>query len=115
MMPGTTFSDASTSRGSDLDRQRTFYTCLYRSTLFPHKLYEIDAEGNPVHYSPYNGEVLPGYMYTGTGFWEHSAHSSRCSTLYIPLSRKEMQEGFLNAYRERILPPNGRRPVIADA
>ena len=23
-----------------------------------------------MHYSPYNGEVLPGYMFTDTGFWD---------------------------------------------
>ena len=56
--------------GGTTEQYRTFYSCLYRSTLFPRKFYEIDAAGNPVHYSPYNGEVLPGYMYTDTGFWD---------------------------------------------
>ena len=56
--------------GGTEEQYRTFYSCLYRSTLFPRKFYEIDAKGNPVHYSPYNGEVLPGYMYTDTGFWD---------------------------------------------
>ena len=23
-----------------------------------------------MHYSPYNGEVRPGYMFTDTGFWD---------------------------------------------
>lgn len=86
--------------GSDLDRQRTFYTCLYRSTLFPHKMYEIDADGNPVHYSPYNGEVLPGYMYTGTGFWDTFRALFPLLNVVYPSVGKEMQEGFLNAYRE---------------
>lgn len=56
--------------GGNLDQYRTFYSCFYRSLLFPRKLYEIDANGNVVHYSPYNGEVLPGFMYTDTGFWD---------------------------------------------
>ena len=56
--------------GGTTDQYRTFYSCLYRSTLFPRKFYELDKNGNPVHYSPYNGEVLPGYMYTDTGFWD---------------------------------------------
>ena len=46
-----------------MDQYRTFYSCMYRSLLFPRKFYEIDAAGNVVHYSPYNGEVLPGYMF----------------------------------------------------
>ena len=53
--------------GGTTDQYRTFYSCLYRSTLFPRKFYEIDKNGNILHYSPYNGEVLPGYMYTATG------------------------------------------------
>lgn len=55
---------------NDLDRLRTFYSCLYRSVLFPRSFYEIDEQGQVVHYSPYNGEVLPGYMFTDTGFWD---------------------------------------------
>ena len=46
------------------DHLRTFYSCLYRSVLFPRSFYELDAKGKPVHYSPYNGKVLPGYMFT---------------------------------------------------
>lgn len=53
---------------NDIDKLRTFYSCLYRSVLFPHSLYEINNAGEVVHYSPHTGEVLPGYMFTGTGF-----------------------------------------------
>ena len=56
--------------GGTLDQYRTFYSCLYRSLLFPRAFYELDEAGNPIHYSPYNGQVLPGYMYTDTGFWD---------------------------------------------
>lgn len=58
--------------GGNLDQYRTFYSCLYRSLLFPRAFYELDKQGAPIHYSPYNGEVLPGYMYTDTGFGIHS-------------------------------------------
>ena len=54
----------------DLQRARTFYSCLYRSLLFPRRFYEVDAKGSIVHYSPYSGQVRPGYMYTDTGFWD---------------------------------------------
>ena len=43
--------------GGSTDQYRTFYSCLYRSLLFPRKFYEFDAAGKPVHYSPYNGQV----------------------------------------------------------
>lgn len=49
---------------------RTFYSCLYRSVLFPRKFYEINDKGDIIHYSPYNGKVLSGYMFTDTGFWD---------------------------------------------
>lgn len=52
------------------DELKMFYTCLYRSTLFPRKFFELNAAGEPYHYSPYNGKVLPGYLYTDTGFWD---------------------------------------------
>lgn len=83
------------------DKQmRTFYSCLYRTLLFPRKFYEIDADGNIVHYSPYNGQVLPGYMYTDTGFWDTFRSLFPLLNLMYPSANKEMQEGLLNAYRE---------------
>ena len=48
--------------GENVDNMRTFYSCLYRALLFPRKFYEVTADGSIMHYSPYNGEVLPGYM-----------------------------------------------------
>ena len=51
--------------GGSLDQYRVFYSCLYRSVLFPRKFYEFDAAGNIVHYSPYNGNVLSGYRVLG--------------------------------------------------
>ena len=54
----------------NIDNLRTFYSCLYRSMLFPRSFYEIDAKGQIMHYSPSNGEVRPGYMFTDTGFWD---------------------------------------------
>src|SRR5690606_39695004 len=59
-----------TVAGGTIDQVRTFYSCLYRTILFPRMFYEYDANGNVIHYSPYNGKVLPGYMFTDTGFWD---------------------------------------------
>lgn len=84
----------------NLDNKRKFYSCLYRSTLFPRKFYEIDSSGTPVHYSPYNGEVLNGYMYTDTGVWDTFRCLFPLLNLFYPSVSLEMQEGFLNAYRE---------------
>ena len=86
--------------GGNLDQYRTFYSCLYRSLLFPRKFYEIDANGKPVHYSPYNGEVLPGYMYTDTGFWDTFRSLFPLLNLMYPSVNKEIQEGLIHTYKE---------------
>lgn len=86
--------------GGDLDQYRTFYSCLYRSLLFPRKLYEVDASGTIVHYSPFNGKVLPGYMYTDTGFWDTFRCLFPLLNLIYPSVNKEIQEGLINTYKE---------------
>lgn len=86
--------------GGNLDQYRTFYSCLYRSLLFPRKFYEIDKDGKIVHYSPYNGEVLPGYMYTDTGFWDTFRCLFPLLNLVYPSVNKEIQEGLINTYKE---------------
>ena len=86
--------------GGDLDQMRTFYSCLYRSLLFPRKFYEINADGQVVHYSPYNGEVLPGYMYTDSGFWDTFRCLFPLLNLAYPSVNKEIQEGLINTYKE---------------
>lgn len=86
--------------GGSLDQYRVFYSCLYRSVLFPRKFYEFDAAGNIVHYSPYNGNVLPGYMYTDTGFWDTFRCLFPLLNLVYPSRNKEIQEGLINTYKE---------------
>ena len=96
--------------GGTEEQYRTFYSCLYRSTLFPRKFYEIDAEGEPVHYSPYNGEVLPGYMYTDTGFWDTFRCLFPLLNLVYPSENAKMQAGLANAYRESGFLPEWASP-----
>lgn len=86
--------------GGTVDQYRTFYSCLYRSLLFPRKFYEIDAEGKILHYSPYNGQVLSGYMYTDTGFWDTFRCLFPLLNLMYPSVNKEIQEGLINTYKE---------------
>ncbi|MBY2897352.1 alpha-mannosidase [Bacteroides fragilis] len=86
--------------GGNLDQYRTFYSCLYRSLLFPRKFHELTADGQPIHYSPYNGQVLPGYMYTDTGFWDTFRCLFPFLNLMYPSVNKEIQEGLINTYKE---------------
>ena len=101
------------SGGTD-DELKTFYTCLYRSTLFPRKFYELNEQGEVYHYSPYNGRVLPGYMYTDTGFWDTFRCLFPLLNLIYPSVNKEIQEGLLNVYKESGFYPEWASPGHRD-
>lgn len=96
--------------GGNVDQLRTFYSCLYRSVLFPRKFYEIDAAGKPIHYSPYNGEVRPGYMYTDTGFWDTFRCLFPLLNLVYPSVNAEIQAGLANTWRESGFLPEWASP-----
>lgn len=98
----------------NIDNLRTFYSCLYRSLLFPRCFYEIDAEGKVMHYSPYNGEVLPGYMFTDTGFWDTFRSLFPFLNLMYPSMSRQMQEGLVNAYKESGFLPEWSSPGHRD-
>jgi len=85
---------------TNIDQLKTFYSCLYRTVCFPQKQYEINKDGGIVHYSPYNGKVLQGYMYAGTGFWDTFRALYPLLNLVYPSINKEMQEGLINDYKE---------------
>ena len=95
---------------SDIDRIRTFYSCLYRSLLFPRDLSEVNANGERVHYSPYNGEVKPGYMTTDTGFWDTFRSLFPLMNLVYPDQSVKVQEGLVNAYLESGFLPEWASP-----
>ena len=114
--------------GGKEEQLKTFYSCLYRMVQFPQRLYEIDAAGSIVHYSPYDGKVYNGYMFGGTGFWDTFRALYPFLNLMYPSINKEMQEGLANAYKEggwlpewsspgyaNIMIGNNSASVVADA
>ena len=98
----------------NIDKLRTFYSCLYRSMLFPRSFYEIDAKGQVMHYSPYNGEVRPGYMFTDTGFWDTFRCLFPFLNLMYPSMNQKMQEGLVNTYKESGFLPEWASPGHRD-
>ncbi|SHE41405.1 alpha-1,2-mannosidase, putative [Mariniphaga anaerophila] len=84
----------------NIDKARTFYSTLYRILLFPRKFFEVNAAGKIVHYSPYNGEVLPGYMFTDNGFWDTFRAVFPFFTLMYPDLNSQIMDGLVNAYKE---------------
>ncbi|MDY0779258.1 GH92 family glycosyl hydrolase [Tenacibaculum sp. IB213877] len=110
------------------DHIKTFYSCLYRVLLFPRKFYEINDKNEVVHYSPYNGEVVPGYMFTDNGFWDTFRAVFPFFNLMYPELNSQIMEGLANTYKESGWLPEwaspGHRdcmigsnsaPIIADA
>lgn len=85
--------------GTD-DQIRTFYSCLYRMLLFPRDLHEVDKSGHKVHYSPYNGQVLPGEMFTDNGFWDTFRAQFPFLTLMYPELNSRIMNGLVNTYLE---------------
>lgn len=117
-----------TVEGGTLAQMQTFYSCLYRTILFPRMFYEYDEQGNPYHYSPYNGQVLPGYMFTDTGFWDTFRALFPFLNLVYPEVNAKIQEGLANTYKEggwlpewaspgyrNIMVGNNSASVVADA
>ncbi len=102
------------AEGGSIDQTRTFYSCLYRTMLFPRKFYEINKEGKVVHYSPYNGEVLPGYMFTDNGFWDTFRAVFPFFNLMYPSLNAEIMEGLANAYKESGFLPEWASPGHRD-
>lgn len=110
------------------DNIKTFYSCLYRVLLFPRKFYEFNAKNEVVHYSPYNGEVLSGYMFTDNGFWDTFRAVYPFFNMMYPELNGKIMKGLVNTYKESGWLPEwaspGHRdcmigsnsaPIIADA
>ena len=95
--------------GTD-EQLRTFYSCLYRTLLFPREFYEFDSQGNPVYYSPYDGNVHDGYMYTDNGFWDTFRAVHPLFTLLYPEVSERVTQSIINAYNESGFMPEWASP-----
>ena len=85
--------------GSD-DQKKVFYSAMYHSLLFPRKFFESDANGQIMHYSPYNEKVLPGYMFTDNGFWDTFRAEFPLLTILFPELNSQIMQGLVNTYLE---------------
>lgn len=78
----------------------TFYTALYRILLFPRAFHEITEKGDTVHYSPYNGKIEKGVLYTDNGFWDTFRAVFPFFSLVYPEISADIMRGLVNTYRE---------------
>ncbi len=86
--------------GATPEQQKTFYSCLYRTLLFPRIWHEPDAAGKMHHRSPYNGEVVEGVMYADHGYWDVYRAWYPMMTILYPDRLGEILQGWVNAYKE---------------
>lgn len=87
--------------GGTEEQRRTFYSCLYRAQMFPHRLHELGENGEPVHYGFYtDGKTADGVLYGDNGFWDVYRTNYPFWALVYPEQLGEILEGFTNAYRE---------------
>ncbi len=79
---------------------KTFYSCMYRAFLYPHKCYEYDKNGNPIHYCPHDGTTKQGVRYTDNGFWDTYRTVYSFFSLVAKDELREMLIAFINEYKE---------------
>ena len=82
------------------EQRYSFYTCFYRTCLFPRVWYEFDEKGNKIHYSPYNGKIESGPMYADNGFWDTFRTVYPMFSILFPSRLGEILEAWTNAYKE---------------
>jgi len=101
--------------GGTEEQRRTFYSALYRSILFPHRFYERDADNQPIYYSPYDGKVHSGFMYTDTGYWDTFRAAHPLYNLLFPEVSGEIVQAIMNAHREDGWLPQWSSPGFRNA
>lgn len=84
----------------DKKELKTFYSCMYRTGLFPHRASEVNADGKEVHYSPYTGKVHDGIRYTDNGFWDTYRTIFPMFTITNKKLYADVVVSMLNDYKE---------------
>lgn len=96
------------------NQKQTFYSCLYHAQMFPHRLYELDAAGKPIHYSPYDGKIHDGVLYGDIGIWDAFRTTFPLITILYPDQLNEILQGFVNASSEGGTLPEWSSPGYRD-
>ncbi len=84
----------------NVDDLRTFYSCLFRANLFSRKFYEMKADGTPYYYSPYDGKIYDGYMFTDNGFWDTFRSQFPLTNILHPTQQGKYMQALLDAQKQ---------------
>lgn len=91
----------------------TFYSCLFRANLFSRKFYEIDPAGSPYYFSPYDGKIHPGYMYTDNGFWDTFRSQFPLSNILHREMQGRYMQSLLDAQQQAGFLPTWSNPGMS--
>lgn len=86
--------------GDNEKDKETFYSCLFRANLFSRQFFEYDKDNKPHYFSPYDGKVHEGYMYTDNGFWDTFRAQFPLSNILHPTQQGRYMQALLNAQAE---------------
>ncbi|RYE18668.1 MAG: glycoside hydrolase family 92 protein, partial [Sphingobacteriales bacterium] len=86
--------------GGTEEEKATFYSCLFRANLFSHSFFEYDKKGKPYYYSPYDGKLHDGYMYTDNGFWDTFRAQFPLNTIMHPKMQGQYVHALVEAQKE---------------
>ncbi len=95
--------DATYYSAQEIDSQlTTFYSALYRASLFPRFMDEVSPDGSTVHFSAYDpsGSVFPGPSVSDSGFWDAYRTVYPWLSLFSPRTYGRMVNGWTNAFQE---------------
>lgn len=95
----TLFNRVLVEGGTEEDKA-TFYSCLFRANLFSHQFFEYDGQGAPHYFSPYDGKVHSGYMYTDNGFWDTFRAQFPLNTILHPTMEGRYMQALLDAQQQ---------------
>lgn len=99
--------------GGTNEEMATFYSCLFRANLFSRKFYELDETNKPIYFSPYDGKIHKGYMYTDNGFWDtFRAQFPLNNILHREMQGRYMQS-LLDAYDQSGWLPTWSNPGMS--
>lgn len=89
-----------TVEGGTDEQFRTFYSNLYRVLLFPRMFFEYNEDSEPYYFSPYNGLIKKGYMFSDNGFWDTFRSTHPFYVLLYPEHSGKIMQWLVNAYEE---------------
>ncbi len=86
--------------GDSEEDKATFYSCFFRASLFSRMFYEIDQNGQPYYFSPYDYTIHTGYMFTDTGFWDTFRGQFPLNALMYPTMHGRYMQALLAAQQQ---------------